>query len=132
MPDIAVSTDVIVGFPGETEKDFRQTEKFIKKIKFSRLHVFPFSAHEKTPAAKMPEQVNEKVKIKRAKILRQLSAKLAEDYKKKFKGKELLVVIEQIKQNKIMGKTEYYFDVEVDKKNLKKNLIAGEIVKVKR
>jgi len=132
MPDIAITTDVIVGFPGETEKDFRDTEKFIKQIKFSRLHVFPFSAHGKTPAAKFPGQVEEKTKARRAKILRQLSVKLAEDYKKKFKGREMEIVVEQIKQGKMIGKTEYYFEVEVTRKKIKnKNLKVGEIVKVR-
>ncbi|MDD4271408.1 MAG: MiaB/RimO family radical SAM methylthiotransferase [Patescibacteria group bacterium] len=130
MPDVAITTDVIVGFPGETEKDFRDTEKFIKQIKFSRLHVFPFSAHEKTPAAKMPNQIEEKTKKRRAKILRELGIKLEEDYKKKFKGRELEIVIEQIKQNKIIGKTEYYFDVEAKSKGMGEGFI-GKIIKVK-
>ncbi len=131
IPDIAITTDIIVGFPGETEKDFRNTMKFIKQIKFSRLHVFPFSAHEKTPAVKFPGQVEEKIKARRAKILRQLGVKLMSDYKKKFKDRELEIVVEQIKQGKIMGKTEYYFEVEVAGKKIKnKNLKAGEMVKV--
>jgi len=123
MPDIAITTDVIVGFPGETEKDFKETEKFIKQIKFSRLHVFPFSAHAKLPAAKFPAQVDEKIKAHRAKILRELSVKLMGDYKKKFKGRELEIVIEQIKQNNIIGKTEYYFNVEVEKRRI----LSGKI-----
>jgi threonylcarbamoyladenosine tRNA methylthiotransferase MtaB len=137
MPNIAITTDVIVGFPGETEKDFKETEKFIKEIKFSRLHVFPFSAHEKTPAAKFPDQVEEKIKIKRAKILRELGVKLMKDYKNKFKGKKVEIVIEQIQQNKLIGKTEYYFDIEVDKRQIfgskidGNNKLIGKIVKVK-
>ncbi len=132
LPDIAISTDVIVGFPGETEKDFRATVKFIKQMKFSRLHVFPFSAHAKTPAAKMTNQVDEKTKKRRAEILRKLSLKLMGDYKNKFKNKELEIVIEQIKQDKIIGKSEFYFDVEVDKEKLKNDKIrVGEIAKIK-
>ena len=130
MPDIAISTDIIVGFPGETEKDFRETEEFIKKIKFSRLHVFPFSPHAKLPAAKLPGQVLESERLQRAKILRKLGAKLMADYEDKFKGKILEIAVEQIKPNKITGKTEYYFDVEVDGRKLK-NVKIGQIVKVK-
>jgi len=137
MPDIAITADVIVGFPGETKKDFKETKKFIKQIKFSRLHIFPFSAHEKTAAAKFPAQVDEKIKTHRAKILRELSVKLMSDYKKKFKGRELEIVIEQIKQNNIIGKTEYYFNVEVEKRrivsskiNENKKLI-GKIFRIK-
>ncbi|MDP2708729.1 MAG: MiaB/RimO family radical SAM methylthiotransferase [bacterium] len=132
VPDIAISTDVIVGFPGETEKDFRDTVKFIKQIKFSRLHVFPFSAHERTPAFKMPNQVDEKTKKRRAELLRKLNLKLMADYKKKFKNKELEIVMEQIKGDKILGKSEYYFDVEVEKKKLKNTKIKiGEIIKIR-
>jgi len=131
VPDIAISTDVIAGFPGEMEKDFKETVKFIKQIKFSRLHIFPFSAHEKTPAAKMPGQVAEKIKARRAKILRQLGVKLAEDYQNKVRGRALEIVVEQIKQGKIVGKTEYYFNVAVAGEKIKnKNLKIGEIVKV--
>ena len=133
LPDIAITTDIIAGFPGETEKNFKATEKFIKQIKFSRLHVFPFSAHEKTPAAKMPDQVKEKTKACRAKKLRELGIKLAKDYKNKFKGRELKIAVEQIKSDKIIGKTEFYFEVEVDKRNLKnKNIRVGEIIKIKQ
>jgi len=130
MPDIAITTDIIAGFPGETEKDFCDTMKLIKQINFSRLHVFPFSAHEKTPAAKMPNRVEEKTKARRAKILRDLGVKLAEDYKNKFKGKELEIVVEQIKQNRIIGKTEFYFDVPVERERINKGFI-GKIVTIK-
>lgn len=137
MPDVAITTDVIVGFPGETEKDFIETKKFIREIKFSRLHIFPFSAHAKLPAAKFPNQVEEKIKAKRAKILREFGVKLMRDYKRKFKGKKLEIVIEQIKQDKLIGKTEYYFDIEVDKRQIfgskidGNNKLIGKIVKVK-
>jgi len=138
MPDIALTTDVIVGFPSETDKDFQQTYNFIKKIKFSRLHVFPFSSHEKTAASKMPWQVSEQVKIKRAKILRRLGNILMEEYKNKFKGKELAVVVERINADKFIGKTEYYFDIEFHRRqfiskilNTNSNNYIGRIVRVK-
>ncbi len=132
LPDMAITTDVIVGFPGETEKEFRDTEKFIKLIKFSRLHVFPFSAHAKTPAAKFTGQIKEKIKARRAEVLRQLGVKLAEDYRKKFKGRELELAIEQIKKDEFIGKSEYYFDVEISRKKINnKNLKIGEIITVK-
>lgn len=131
MPAMAITTDVITGFPGETEKDFKVTEKFIGQIEFSRLHVFPFSAHEKTPAAKMPYRVEEKTKARRADELRKLNLKLMKNYKKKFKGMKLKIAVEQISQDKIIGKTEYYFDIEADKRSLKnKNIKIGEILKI--
>ncbi len=130
IPDIAITTDVIVGFPGETEKDFQKTVKFIKDIKFSRLHVFPFSAHEKTPASKMSGQVSREEKARRAKILRELGSELENDYKKKFIGKELKVVLMNNKKGKARGKSEYYFDVEIkDKKVSEKS--EGKIISIK-
>jgi len=143
MPDIAISTDVIVGFPGETAKDFQGAEKFIKKIKFSRLHVFSFSAHALTPAAKMPDKVAPPEMKRRSEILRNLSDKLSVEYQKKFAGKILEVVVEQnrssrtgkSKGEKLKGKTEYYFDVFFDRKNIiSKNPppdLIGQVVKVK-
>ncbi len=136
LSDVAITTDVIVGFPGETKKDFEETKKFIQQIKFSRLHVFPFSAHEKTPAASMPNQVEEKEKNRRAAILRKLGVELANSYKKKFKNKNLQVVIERIKSDKTIGKTEYYFDVEFKKSQIvdgefnKKSWPVGKIFQI--
>ena len=87
IPAIAVSTDVIVGFPGETKKDFEITKKFIEKTEFSRLHVFSFSAHEKTPAYLMPNKVDIKEIKSRSKILRELSKTLEQQYRAKNKKK---------------------------------------------
>ena len=92
--------------------------------------MFPFSPHAKLPSAKLPGQVLESERLQRAKILRKLGAKLMADYEDKFKGKILEIAVEQIKPNKITGKTEYYFDVEVDGRKLK-NVKIGQIVKVK-
>ncbi len=137
MPDIAVTTDVIVGFPDETEKNFKETYNFIKEMRFSRLHVFPFSAHEKTQAVKMERKVSEHEIKKRANKLRKLGKKLEMDYRKKFNGKELEVVVESASKDKIKGKAEYYFDVEFSVKQITIDLtkisanIIGKIVKVK-
>lgn len=133
MPDIAITTDVIVGFPGENEADFKKTYEFIKEIKFSRLHVFPFSAHEKTPAYFMKDKVSREVKEARAKKLRELGKKLENKYRKKFIGRELEVVIENEKGDKYIGKSEFYFDVPINKSQQKSfdiNII-GQIVKIK-
>lgn len=94
-PDIAITTDVIVGFPGETEEEFLETVNFIKKVNFAELHVFPFSAREGTPAYDMPNQVSPEVKAKRVQTLLELSEKLKEDYRKKFIDQELEVIIEE-------------------------------------
>ena len=79
-PDAAVTTDVIVGFPSETEKDFRETVRLCKKIRFAKIHVFPYSIRNGTPAGVMPEQVDARVKNQRAKILRDLSDKMRREF----------------------------------------------------
>ena len=118
-PYVAISTDVIVGFPGENERDFEETVKFIKEIGFSRLHVFPFSAHSKTLAGRLPNQLDEKIKIKRAKKLRVLGEQLQNKYQEQFKGKDLNFIIEREKDNYYIGKSEYYFDCKIPKKTIK-------------
>lgn len=111
MPDIALTTDVIVGFPRETEADFKITYNFIKEINFSRLHIFPFSAHEKTKAHSMPDQVGTKEKQERAKRLKNLDCILQKQYKDKFSEKIVEVLIESRAGDEFKGKAEQYFDV---------------------
>ena len=94
-PDIAITTDVIVGFPGESDEEFNETVEFIKKVNFAELHVFPFSAREGTPAYSYENQVSPEIKAKRVQVLLDLSEKLKEDYRKKFIGQELEVIIEE-------------------------------------
>jgi len=121
MPDIAVTTDVIVGFPGETDADFKKTYDFCEKMKFGKIHVFSFSAHEKAPASKMSGQISKEKIIERSKKLRSLSARLEKEYKNKFKGKEVRIVIEGRGANgTIKGKSEFYFDIELDEARFEK------------
>lgn len=95
MPDVAVTTDIIVGFPGETDEQFEQTLAEARKMEFSGIHVFPYSPRRGTPAADFPNQVNEDVKKERARRLQELSDESALNYRKKFIGKELEVVWEE-------------------------------------
>ncbi len=127
IPNIAITTDVIVGFPGETEKDFKETYDFTKEINFSRLHIFPFSVHEKTPAAKMKDQIDRGVSLKRAEKLRNLGKKLENDFEKKFRSEEVEVLVEQVKNGKCYGKAGEYIEVEFRNKNCR----VGELIKLK-
>lgn len=115
-PDISITTDVIVGFPGETEKEFEETYNFIKKINFSELHVFPFSAREGTKAYEMENQVPPEIKTERVNKLLKLSGKLQKNYRDKFIGKEMEVILEERnrKTQKIGGFTSNYLKLEVD------------------
>lgn len=95
FPDIALTTDVIVGFPGETEEEFQETYEFIKRVGFTELHVFPYSKRSGTKAAKMTNQVPEYIKTLRVNELLSLSNELAINYAKKFVGKVINVIFEE-------------------------------------
>ena len=115
-PDIAITTDVIVGFPGETEEEFEETFNFIKKVNFAELHVFPFSAREGTKAYSMPDQVKPEIKAERVEKLIKLSNELHSNFISKFKGQELEVILEE--RNKttglLSGFTSNYIKLEAD------------------
>ena len=116
LPNIAITTDVIVGFPGETEEEFNETYNFIKKVNFAELHVFPFSAREGTKAYSMPDQVKSDIKAARVEKLLKLSDELHSKYVEKFKGQELEVILEE--RNKttglLSGFTSNYIKLEAD------------------
>lgn len=93
-PEIGLTTDVIVGFPGETEEDFWETYKFVREVGFSRLHVFRYSKRPGTRAAEMPDQVGASAKEERARRLRRLGERLAIEFHKRFVGEKVLVLVE--------------------------------------
>ena len=95
VPDIAITTDIIVGFPGETEEEFEETMHLAEQCGFAKIHVFPYSPREGTPAAKMKNQVPPDIKKGRVKRLMSLSNKLENAYQKKFEGKTLSVLFEE-------------------------------------
>lgn len=96
LPDLAITSDVIVGFPGETEEEFMETYNFIAKHQFAELHVFPFSKRTGTPAARMENQVDEEVKNERVHRLLTLNDQLAKEYASRFDGELLEVIPEDI------------------------------------
>ena len=123
-PDISISTDIIVGFPYETDELFQSTLEFSRKMNFSKIHVFPYSKRVGTPAATMPNQVDENVKKERVKKLMDLSNKLEEEYYNKFIGKELDILVEECDNNVSIGHTSNYLMVK-----LNEDLRVGEIYK---
>ncbi len=136
IPDIAITTDIIVGFPGESDKDFLDSYNLAKEIKFSKVHVFSFSAHEKTPAAKMKGVVNSEVIGERSKKLRDLSRQLETSFQNSFKGKILNVAVRKFSNGLYCGTSEHYFDVSFDVDEIvgekcKHDRILGGIVEVK-
>lgn len=107
-PNISITTDVIVGFPGETEIFFEETVETIRKIQFSKLHVFPYSRRKGTVADTMENQIPEEIKKKRVQLLLELSRNLEEQYFKKFIGAELSFIPEIVKDGFIIGHTGNY------------------------
>ncbi len=129
LPGLAVTSDVIVGFPGETEEEFQETYDFIVKHQFSELHVFPYSMRTGTPAARMTDQVDEEVKNDRVHRLIELSNQLAKDYASKFDQTVLEVIPEEkgSKDGKLVGYADNYMKIELDGDES----LIGELVKVK-
>lgn len=116
-PDINFTTDLIVGFPTETEEDFIETYNNLKDIKFSKIHTFPYSKRNNTKAADM-EQVDEKIKKERVNIILKLSNELENKYYKLFKNKTLKVLIEETKDNVSIGHTDNYIKIFIEQKLL--------------
>ncbi|RDU35427.1 tRNA (N(6)-L-threonylcarbamoyladenosine(37)-C(2))-methylthiotransferase MtaB [Neobacillus piezotolerans] len=132
LPGLAVTSDVIVGFPGETEEEFMDTYNFIEKHKFSELHVFPYSKRTGTPAARMEDQVDEEVKNERVHRLISLSDQLAKEYASQFEGEVLEVIPEEEfkeggKSGLYVGYTDNYLKVVFPASED----FVGKIVKVK-
>ena len=107
-PDISITTDLIVGFPGETEEDFNETLETIKKVEFSKIHVFPFSVRKGTVAEKMDNQLPEVLKKERVKRVLELSKELEIKYMEKFLGKEVLFIPETKREEYVIGHTGNY------------------------
>ncbi len=126
-PEMSITTDVIVGFPSETDDLFNETITTINKIKFSKLHVFPYSLREGTKASQMDNQVSALIKKERVKTLLSLSKELEVEYMHKFIGRELEFIPETYQNGYLFGHTGNYLSI---KTKGKKELI-NKIVKVK-
>ena len=125
--DVKLTTDIIVGFPGETEEEFNKTCDFLKKIKFYKMHIFKYSIRKGTVAEKMPNQVDGKLKEERSKILIELSNKNEEEYNQELIGEVVDVLFEERKKEYFEGHTKNYIMVKV---KTTENL-QNEIKKVK-
>lgn len=131
LPGLAVTSDVIVGFPGETEKEFQETYQLIRDVGFSELHVFPYSKRTGTPAARMDNQVDDVVKNERVHQLIELSNQQAKEYAALYEGDVVEVIPEEIAETNgdqsLIGYSDNYLKVKF---HGSKDLI-GQIVRVK-
>ena len=109
----AVTTDLIVGFPGETEEEFQQTLDFIQKCAFSAMHIFPYSKRPGTPAAKLPGQVRNAVKEERAHRAAQIARTMQDTYLDSWVGEAVPVLFEEEREGLWRGHTTRYCEVEV-------------------
>lgn len=114
LPTLSVTTDVIVGFPGESEEEFSQTYQWIKDMHFNQLHVFPYSLRKGTPAAKMKDQIDGDIKHQRVKALMELSHQLQSEFASMQIGKVLEVLIEERHGDYMVGHASNYLKVNVD------------------
>lgn len=129
LPGLAVTSDVIVGFPGETEEEFQETYDFIVNHQFSELHVFPYSSRIGTPAARMDDQVDEQIKNERVHRLIELSNQLAKNYASNFENDVLEVIPEEKGSGEgiLVGYADNYMKVEFEGDES----LIGQICKVK-
>ena len=129
--DVNFTTDVIVGFPGETEEEFNTTYKFLEEIKFYRMHVFKYSKRRGTVAEKMPNQIDGNIKEERSNKLIELSNKNENEYNESYIGKEVNVLFEEYENGYFRGYTTNYMMVNVPGKKEDEEKLVDHIFTVK-
>lgn len=120
-PDFNFTTDIIVGFPGETEKEFEETCKIIKQVGFSHIHTFKYSEREGTRAERMDGKIPEKIKNERSEIVRKLAEEMKLEYRKKFVGKSQVMLTERTRNGVTKGYGEHFIPIEIKDDKLVKN-----------
>ncbi len=145
IPDVAITTDIIVGFPGETEEEFKKTYDFVKEIGFSGIHVFKFSPRKGTPAAQFNDQISSNIKNQRSEKMIELGNELMNKYRNKYINSKVSVLFEDDfdkSQNLYSGLTENYIKVvakgheqikgkimTVKVNSIKEDYLLGEVIK---
>ena len=130
FPNVAITTDIIAGFPDETDEDFEKSLEFAKKIGFAKIHAFPYSPKRGTPAAVMPNQILNAVKNERTSRLIEASDRMADEFIKSFEGRAMPVLYErEIEHNIYEGYTTNYIRVlSESSENIKNKILDTEIV----
>lgn len=126
--EVHLTTDIIVGFPGETEEEFNKTYEFLKQIKFYQMHVFKYSPRSGTVAAKMPNQIDGNIKEERSNKLIELSNKNENEYNQKYIGKEVEVLLEEREGDYLKGHTTNYMVVKMKTDQNLENTIQKVVV----
>jgi threonylcarbamoyladenosine tRNA methylthiotransferase MtaB len=129
-PDFNLTTDIITGFPGETDEDFNRTCKVVEEIGFSHIHTFKYSVRKGTRAADMPGQIPEKIKNRRSEIIRNIAEKNKIKYRKTLIGKEQNVLVEKLQKGIATGYGENYVPVEFKAKSDKNTFHTVKISEI--
>lgn len=130
LPDVSITTDIIVGFPGETNEMFAESLETVKRIGFSEMHVFPYSVRNGTKAAAMSDQIPEIIKTMRVSEMIALNETLGSDYASKFAGETFEVIVERTKEGYATGHTSNYLNVKFKvPENFKASVVDVKIVK---
>ena len=131
VPGAAITTDIIVGFPGETSEEFEQSYQLCQKLEFARIHVFPYSPRQETEAARMPDQVGDKVKRERSQRMLALAKESAQNFRHQFLGKTMPVLWEQQSDGIWSGLTDNYIKVYTkSNSDLTNKLLPVKLVEV--
>lgn len=130
FPDCSLTTDLIVGFPGESTQDFEQTLSFIQSCMLSDIHVFPYSIRPGTPAAQLPEQIPDSEKTLRAQQAKVVAAQMRLSYRQQFIGRTLEVLFEHTTKSptRWSGHSAYCFSVEADHPDIHKNQLMSVLI----
>jgi threonylcarbamoyladenosine tRNA methylthiotransferase MtaB len=119
--DFNITTDIIIGFPAESDQDFEATCNIIKDLKFGHVHAFKYSIRKGTRAERMAEQIDERIKTQRSELLRRIAEQVKKQYRNEFLGKEQIVLVEKTDGEKAKGYGEHYIPVEFSGTELQKN-----------
>ena len=131
VPGVAITTDVIVGFPGENSTDFNEAVEFIKNMNFSKIHIFPYSKRKNTPAANYAEQVSEEEKKKRSVYLKEISDMASAKYRNKMLNTTVEILVENITPDYAEGLASNYVKVYCENNNFQKdNFYKLKIIKL--
>ena len=132
VPEAAITTDIIVGFPGETEAEFQESYDFCRQMEFARIHVFPYSPRRGTEAARMPRQIEDKVKKQRSQRMLSLAGESARKFSRQFLGKIMMVLWEKQIGGIWSGLTDNYIKVYTESsEDLTNKLLPVKLVEVR-
>lgn len=132
VSDVAITTDIIVGFPGETDEEFEESYNFCRQMEFARIHVFAYSPRQGTSAARLPHQVSEKVKKQRSQQMLALHKESARSFSQRFLGKTMTVLWEQPSDGLWSGLTDNYIKVYTQSnEDLTNKLLPVKLVEVR-